>query len=250
MQYHLDTIPVWEAMEIHGQCPLCALERKTELEEVARALGASVMEPAERIKVNNLGVCSAHHKMLYEQQNRLGHALLMDSHGKQRLAALQKLLATTEAAAHVKRGLFARDTVAKPLAAQLKALGQGCVVCDTLGEHMARYRHTFLHLWHNEARFHEAWLASHGVCLRHLAGLMESAEHHLSPAQQAQFAHEALTHLTRQCEADAADLDWFTRKFDYRNQDAPWGESKTALERLVNRLRGWCLGDEPWPKGK
>ena len=118
------------------------------------------------------------------------------------------------------------------------------------GEHMARYRHTFLHLWRNEARFHEAWLASHGVCLRHLAGLMESAEHRLSPAQQAQFANEALTHLTRQCEADAADLDWFTRKFDYRNQDAPWGESKTALERLVNRLRGWCLGDEPWPKGK
>ena len=25
MQYHLDTIPVWEAMEKNTACPLCAL---------------------------------------------------------------------------------------------------------------------------------------------------------------------------------------------------------------------------------
>ena len=93
MQYHLDTIPVWEAMERHGECPLCALERKTELEEVERTLGASVMEPAERIRVNRHGICAAHHRMLYAQQNRLGHALLMTSHSKERLAALDALKA-------------------------------------------------------------------------------------------------------------------------------------------------------------
>ena len=27
MQYHLDTIPVWEAMEQNTACPLCALYR-------------------------------------------------------------------------------------------------------------------------------------------------------------------------------------------------------------------------------
>ena len=43
MQYHLDTIPVWEAMEWKGECPLCSLERKTEVEEIERTLGASVM---------------------------------------------------------------------------------------------------------------------------------------------------------------------------------------------------------------
>lgn len=41
------------------------------------------------------------------------------------------------------------------------------------------------------------------------------------------------------------DIEWFTLKFDYRNQDKPWGDSKDAVERTVNKLRGWCVGAEP-----
>ena len=41
------------------------------------------------------------------------------------------------------------------------------------------------------------------------------------------------------------ELSWFTQKFDYRNAQKPWGDSKDALERTVNKLRGWCLGSEP-----
>ena len=45
MRYHIDTIPVWDAMKLGGECLMCALERKTELGEAERYLGASVMEP-------------------------------------------------------------------------------------------------------------------------------------------------------------------------------------------------------------
>lgn len=41
---------------------------------------------------------------------------------------------------------------------------------------------------------------------------------------------------------DEKDLEWFTLKFDYRNQQKPWGNSRDALERTVNRLRGFCVG--------
>ena len=41
---------------------------------------------------------------------------------------------------------------------------------------------------------------------------------------------------------DEKDLEWFTLKFDYRNQQKPWGNSRDALERTVNRLRGLCVG--------
>ena len=33
MRYHIDTIPVWDAMKLDGECLLCALERKTEREK-------------------------------------------------------------------------------------------------------------------------------------------------------------------------------------------------------------------------
>ena len=52
MRYYIDTIPVWDAMKLDGECLMCALERKTELGEAERYLGASVMEPDVRIKVN------------------------------------------------------------------------------------------------------------------------------------------------------------------------------------------------------
>ena len=44
------------------------------------------------------------------------------------------------------------------------------------------------------------------------------------------------------------DLEGFTLKFDYRNADKPWGDSKDALERAVNKMQGWCVGAEPNPK--
>ena len=40
------------------------------------------------------------------------------------------------------------------------------------------------------------------------------------------------------------ELEWFTLKFDYRNADKPWGNSRNALERTVNRLRSKCIDSE------
>ncbi len=31
------------------------------------------------------------------------------------------------------------------------------------------------------------------------------------------------------------DLEWFTDKFDYRNEDKPWKNSKDALPRSMNK---------------
>ena len=250
MQYHLDTIPVWEAMEWKLECPLCGLERKTEADEIERTLGASVMEPSVRIEFNKRGVCREHQKMLFDQQNRLGHALLMDSHAKEQLGRLQKLQKQAQSAARWKTALFAKSSPMDALLNGLRAMDEHCVVCETIAIHMARYRYTFLHLWKTNADFQVAWKTSHGMCLPHAVALLEDARGQLNHSQQSAFATELLTFLTEQLATDEQDLEWFTRKFDYRNQDKPWGDSKTALERTVNRLRGWCLGDAACPKKK
>ena len=85
MIYHLDTIPVWEAMEKETPCPFCSLYERMEQQEVERSLGGSVMEPDTRIRVNETGICARHHQQLFGMQNRLGHALLTDSHSKELL---------------------------------------------------------------------------------------------------------------------------------------------------------------------
>ena len=247
MQYHLDTIPVWEAMEWKRECPLCGLHRRTEQEEVERSLGPGLMEPDVRIQTNRYGFCAVHHQMLFASQNRLGHALLTDTHTQERLHTLESL--TRSLQKPMNKTLFRKGASQIPtLIESLESLGEGCVICDAIETHMARYRYTFLHLWKTNPDFQNAWKASHGICLPHLSSVLKTAQKCLSPKDQAAFAAEALSHLTAQLSQDEKDLDWFTRKFDYRNENEPWGNSKTALERAVNRLRGWCLGDEPWPK--
>lgn len=46
------------------------------------------------------------------------------------------------------------------------------------------------------------------------------------------------------------DVSWFIKKFDYRFQAEPWKDSRDAVERSVNKLRGWCVGKEPNPEEK
>lgn len=80
MRYHIDTIPVWDAAKIDGECLLCALQRRVELQQIEYSLGASVMEPDVRIQVNKKGFCQHHQRMLFKGDNRLGHALMLESH--------------------------------------------------------------------------------------------------------------------------------------------------------------------------
>lgn len=247
MQYHLDTIPVWEAMEWKRECPLCGLQHKTELEEAERTLGASVMEPSERIKVNQKGICVVHHQMLFGMQNRLGHALLMDSHGKEQLSRITQLQKTLRNSSGRRRAWFAKRKGQASLIGALQTMDMECVICERIAQHMARYRYTFLHLWKNDAAFRDAWAASKGVCLPHLRQLLTTAQQQLSAKDQEAFAAEGLAHLVDALTLDSQDLEWFTRKFDYRNQDQPWGNSKNALERTVNRLRGYAIGEAPCP---
>jgi len=244
MQYHLETIPVWEAMEKDSNCPLCALYRKCEETEIDRSLGGSVMEPDARIRVNETGICDRHHQQLFAMQNRLGHALLVDSHSKELLKKLDKLDQIT-AAPQVKKGLFgAKSDVSAALADELEKLSSACVICEDIDSHMKRYLYTFLHLWKSDTAFRKKWEGSKGVCIPHAVELLRFAQKQLNAANQQQFAKSLLELLKTNLAQDEADLEWFTLKFDYRNQSKPWGNSRNALERTINRLRGDCVSSE------
>lgn len=242
MQYHLDTIPVWEALELNTPCPLCALYAKTDKAETERSLGGSVMEPSERIKINETGLCQHHHQRLFGLQNRLGHALLTDSHTKEQLKKLDKLEKQADGISG--RGLFGKGSGSNELVDALKAMANGCVICLSTESHMKRYLYTFVHLWKSDDAFKQKWEASDGLCLPHAAQLIDMASRELSGDKLRQFCKAMLAELKKHLSQDEKDLEWFTLKFDYRNQDKPWGNSRNALERTVNRLRGRCLGDK------
>ena len=86
MQYHLDTIPVWEAMEKNTACPLCALYRRVEDMEIERSLGGPASWSRTRASASMSGASAPTTTSgSVAMQNRLGHALLADSHTKELL---------------------------------------------------------------------------------------------------------------------------------------------------------------------
>ncbi len=241
MKYQIDTIPVWEALEYDGNCLLCTLHAKTEAGEVERTLGASVMEPDVRVKTNQIGVCRKHQQMMFLVGNRLPHALLMDTRAEQVLKKLDKIKSQSA------RG---RELDVKKLAENLRELCTRCIVCETIDAHMQRYIYTMIYLWKTDPKFKQKFGECKGLCIPHAADLIEASEKHLKSQERREFAALCLQLVYDHLSEDEKDLKWFTQKFDYKNKDASWGNSKNAIERTVNRLRSHCLGDVPYAKPK
>ena len=256
MQYHIDTIPVWDALKLDSECPLCALKRRNELMDIQRFLGASVMEPDTRIRVNATGFCSHHLAQLFSEKNRLGLALMLHTHMKETEKTVDGILAKAREAGkqtggmpfkRMFKGNAASPTPLKAAAKSLEETASGCVLCNSIEEHMNRYVYTMLYLWERDKDFRKAFQESKGVCIPHGAQLLSMAEESLPARDLAAFTDMLSNLISASLKRIEQDVEWFTLKFDYRNQDKPWGESKDAVERAVNKLRGWCAGEEPWP---
>jgi len=255
MRYHIDTIPVWDAMKLDGECLLCALERRTELGEAERYLGASVMEPDVRVKVNEKGFCRHHHAMLYGMSNRLGHALMLESHMIETRERTAKAIKKLEGAADTLKGsgLAGKfsgksknaEATIREQAAELLDMAGSCLMCDTIEENMMRYLHTFFHLYQNDSDFRSRFTSGKGLCLPHTGRLLEAAPAELGAKELGEFVSTVARLQTENLDRIQEDISWFIKKFDYRYEKESWGNSKDAVERTVNKLRGWCVGKEP-----
>jgi|LSQX01.2.fsa_nt_gb hypothetical protein len=243
-RYHIDTIPIWDALHEQGECLLCSLRRRSEHMLAERYLGGSVMEPDTRVRVNQKGFCSEHHRMLQDRQNKLGHALMMLS----RIKEVQRKLESLPAGSNTKAAPRLLSFLSKAEdggTSGLSNLYNGCVLCDHLNENMRQYAYSMLHLWKTDKSFQEAFSSSKGLCLRDADLLLGMAQNHLSGQNLTDFQSVIQRLFKDNLARLEEELEWFTLKFDYRNSDKPWGSSRDALERTVNKLRGWTLGDDP-----
>ena len=242
-RYHIDTIPVWDALKKQDECMLCVLRRRTEHLLADRFLGGSVMEPQTRIRVNEKGFCPVHHKMLFDRENKLGHALMMLSHIKEVQCKIEKLhLLKSD---KIENGIFNFKHIINKKSSNLNNLIYGCILCDQLDENIKRYAYTIIHLWENDKAFQKEFLLSKGLCLPDTDLLLQFSEEHLSGRSLLSFKNALENLLSESLSRLEDELEWFTLKFDYRNSDKPWETSKDALERSITKLRGWSVGKDP-----
>ena len=120
-----------------------------------------------------------------------------------------------------------------------------CYICNKIEYNMERYFDTFFYLL-KEPEFRAKVENSKGFCMTHFLRLMELAAEKV-PNNQIEWFYPAVFGLMRENMARVkGDLDWFIEKFDYRNASADWKNSRDAVSRSMQKLRGIYPADPPY----
>lgn len=236
------TIPLNEAFDADTECPFCYLYERLEQSRVEYTVGASMMEPDSRMVTNEKGFCNRHLRQMEKCQQALSLALVLDTHLNEVVKKLDTLKGEISALTSPKKGLFqkAPDTVAaaEHLAAQTERILESCAICDYIRETQERYMDTFFLLYRTEADFKQKYQAGKGFCLEHFSMLVKLSGKHLKPADQTEFLKTLYEKEMENLRRINEEVNYFTKKFDYRFQNADWKNSKDAPQRTILKLVG------------
>ena len=251
MKLHIDTAPIWESYQQPCECPLCLLETGVEAASVEYFLGESVMEPSQRVEVNKKGFCAMHFKKMYDAGNRLGLGLMTHTYMKETIKSLKESAQQVKDAAAAEAGKPIYKRIGGKKGAALAEVAGGiakmesqCLMCERLQENMERYIYTVLYMYKHEPEFPKLFAQSKGMCLQHYAQTLEMAPKHLSGDALKQFVDTLVDIEMANLDRIEGEVEWFTKKFDFRNEDKPWGNSRDAVKRAVNKLRTQVIDGE------
>ena len=224
------TIPVNEAFDDSREnpscgCPICTLFRRLEEDELQLILGASMMEPDIRQQTNRLGFCDKHFAMMLTRKNRLGMALMLESH----LDEMRDRIFPHGLAALVSRS-GAEHALAE--------LEDSCYICKRVDFHLSNMISTVVLLWESDYTFREKFAAQPRFCLPHYRRLIAYADKRLNKKDRAAFRDAAEKIELAYYDSLREDVKEFCRSFDYRFEGEQSPESKTAVDRAVRFLSG------------
>ncbi len=222
------TIPVNEAFEASAAdhscgCPLCALYRKLENDELELILGASMMEPDIRIRTNKSGFCRSHYDLMFVRKNRLGMALTLESH----LDELKK---------EIRDGGLGGGQGNRPIK-RIGELESTCYICDRISVNFEKMADTAVYLWDTDEDFPAKLKAQPYFCLPHYRLLLQYGQKRLGKKKNPAFVAAMREVVEGYLNTLGEDVSWFCKKFDYRFKDEPWNNSKDAVERAIRFLR-------------
>ena len=228
MKESIYTIPLMDAFKANDECPFCFIERNLEQHAINFALGsgASYMEDDVRAQTDKLGFCRHHYKMMFDYGNRLGSALILST-------IFRKLKKSSPDTAPVKT----------TIGAWVAEKESHCYVCDHIHDNYGRYVDTFFEMYCNHPEFKELFQNSKGFCLHHFSHIVETAEDKLNDAQKKEFYPTLFRLMQENMKRLEEEVVWFTEKYDYRNKDKDWGNSRDSVQRCMQKDRGGYPAD-------
>ncbi len=231
MAEKLYTIPVNDAFDADSECPVCEMYKDIQNSAVDFVMGTSYMEDDVRMETDKIGFCEKHVPLLYKNQNRLGLGLMMLTHMNKVISEMEKKMEQKIAPP----SFFKKQTSSNPVVSYVNELENSCYVCKRMENMYGRYVMTTLYLYEREEGFRAKFAGCKGFCTRHYGLLMEKAPEEISSKRLPEFYQVLNKVYLEGMKRVRDDLEWFTDKFDYRNADKPWGNSKDALIRAIQK---------------
>lgn len=254
MKEQLYTIPLNDAMNAHDECPFCFVERAVEqdLLDFALGSGSSYMESDVREATDKAGFCRAHFKKMFDYGNTLGNAWILKTHYMEMRKQMADVMKKYQPEKSTFRSKFAKQgsECKNSVAAWIKEKDESCYICKRFADTYDRYLDTFFVMYKRDPEFVEKVKNSKGFCLHHFGDLCEAGESKLNDKQKAEFYPAMFELQTKHMDRLQEDVSWLVEKFDYRNKDADWKNSKDAIQRGMQKLKGGYPADPVYQQKK
>lgn len=225
MKHDITTIPISEILEETEGCFVCRMHRLLEERAVEYTGGSAMMEPDVRVKMNELGFCARHYKMLEDKSARLPLGLII----KSRLEHINS---------RVLKGDAPKTREAARSAYKCASAVSSCYICDKIEWSMSRMLSNFLKKFADEKEIRDMYMKQDFICLPHYALLADIARSELNKKYCGMFL-SATSEMCRKYSVQAlTDITEFCSMFDYRNGGAAGDGAEGAVERAVSFLGG------------
>lgn len=246
MKEQLYTIPLNDAVNAGDECPFCYIERNVEqdLLDFTLGSGSSYMESDIREQTDKAGFCRYHFRKMYDYGNTLGNGWILKTHYMRMIEEMKKQFHAYTPAKMSFRDKFKKNAeCTNPVADWIREKDNSCYICNRFAETYARYLDTFFVLYKKDAAFREKLQNSKGFCLHHFGDLCEKAETALSEKEKQEFYPAMFSLMETNMNRLFEDVSWLVDKFDYRNKDADWKNSRDAIQRGMQKLKGGYPAD-------
>lgn len=249
MKEKLYTIPLNDAINAGDECPFCYIERNVEQDLLDYVLGsaASYMESDTRDLTDKYGFCREHIRKMYSYGNTLGNAWILKTHYRKIINEMtQQFKGYSPAKISLKERLTKGSDFKNPIAKWTHDRDKSCYICAEFDKMYDRYMDTFFYLYKEDPEFRRKVDEGKGFCLHHFGNMCEYGETHLSDKDKQEFFPKMFTLMETNMSRLFEDVSWLIEKFDYKNKDADWKNSRDAVGRGMQKLRGSYPADPPY----
>lgn len=229
------TIPVLDAFKEDSECPFCNMLEMLEKLKLEFVMGNSYMEDDIRIETNRLGFCQKHLAAMDVGNNRLGLALMLQTHMHFLQKSMDQLL-VDYSTKNAKKLFSNKQNDSHTLTDFADQQQESCYICEKINHTFSIYTDTFFYLWKSDLDFQTTVKNCKGFCISHFSLLIEQGKKKLSSKEYLDFLDVMIPLQKVNFDRVLGDIDWFVTKFDYRYSNEPWKNSQDAIPRAIKKI--------------